>query len=307
MGSTLRDFIVVGLGAMAFGVILAIHTDRIPAAEIHYHLVENWAQFPPGVTTWSAATGVDVDSHDNVYIFHRNESMPIMAFDRNGKFLRGWGQGMFKTTHFLRVDPVGSVWVTDRGDMQAFKFNSEGNLLMTLGKKGVTGNNTSEDTFNGMADVAISKHGDIFVADGEGPNSRIVKFSKEGRFIKWWGGQGSGPGQFNVPHSIALDPKGHVYVADRANNRIQIFDQNGKFLNQWTNFGTPWGLFVKGERIYVVDGTANNCLLIASTKDGRVLEKIEGLSNPTAVAVNSKGEIYIGEVNGTNVKKFVKN
>src|SRR5215467_6594669 len=159
MGSTFKDFIVVGLGAMAFGVILAIHTVRIPAAEIHYHLVENWAQFPPGVTTWSAATGVDVDSDDNVYIFHRNESMPIMAFDRNGKFLRGWGQGMFKTTHFLRVDPVGSVWVTDRGDMQAFKFNSEGRLLMTLGKKGITGDDTSEDTFNGMADVAISKHG----------------------------------------------------------------------------------------------------------------------------------------------------
>jgi DNA-binding beta-propeller fold protein YncE len=207
----------------------------------------------------------------------------------------------------LRVDPVGSVWVTDRGDMQAFKFNSEGKLLMTLGKKGITGDNTSEDTFNGMADVAISKHGEVFVADGEGPNSRVVKFSKEGKFIKWWGGKGTDPGQFNVPHSIALDAKGHVYVADRSNNRIQIFDQNGKFLNQWTNFGTPWGVFVKGEMIYVVDGTANNCLLIASTKNGKVLEKIGGLSNPTAVAVDSKGEIYIGEVNGSNVKKFVKN
>ena len=160
MGSTFKDSTVVSLAVVALGAVLAIDTVPILAAETHYKLVENWAQFPPGVTNWSAATGVDVDSDDNVYIFHRNESMPIMAFDRNGKFLRAWGHGMFKTTHFLRVDPVGSVWVTDRGDMQAFKFNSEGRLLMTLGKKGITGDNTSEDTFNGLADLAISKQCD---------------------------------------------------------------------------------------------------------------------------------------------------
>ena len=108
--------------------------------------------------------------------------------------------------------------------MQAFKFNSEGKLLMTLGKKGVTGDNKSQDTFNGMADVAVAKNGDIFIADGEGPNTRVVQFSKDGKFIKWWGGKGTGPGQFNVPHSIAIDSKGRVYVADRSNNRIQIFD-----------------------------------------------------------------------------------
>jgi DNA-binding beta-propeller fold protein YncE len=233
--------------------------------------------------------------------------MPIMVFDRRGKFLRSWGQGMFKTTHFLRVDPAGYVWVTDRGDMQAFKFTLDGKLLMTLGKKGVTGDNTSEDTFNGMADLAVAKNGDIFIADGEGPNTRVAKFSKDGKFIKWWGGKGIDPGQFNVPHSIAIDSQGRLYVADRSNNRIQIFDESGKFLNQWTNFGTPWGLFIKGNLIYVVDGTENNCLLIAGTKDGNVLEKIEGLANPTAVTVDSSGAIYVGEVNGTNVKKFVKN
>jgi DNA-binding beta-propeller fold protein YncE len=176
---------------------------------------------------------------------------------------------------------------------------------MTLGKKGITGDNTSQDAFNGMADLAVAKSGDIFIADGEGPNTRVVKFSKDGKFIKWWGGKGTDPGQFNTPHSIAIDSKGRVYVADRSNNRIQIFDQDGKFLDQWTNFGTPWGLFIKGDLIYVVDGSANNCLLIASTRDGKVLE-IEGLGNPTAVTVDSSGAIYVGEVNGTNVKKFVK-
>src|SRR5437660_1583428 len=129
----------------------------------HYQLVENWAQFPPGITKWGSATGVDVDARDNVYVLHRNEAVPIMVFDRNGKFLRSWGQGMFKTTHFLRVDRSGNVWVTDRGDMQAFKFKPDGKLLMTLGKKGVTGDNTSQDTFNGMADLAVAKNGDIFI------------------------------------------------------------------------------------------------------------------------------------------------
>jgi DNA-binding beta-propeller fold protein YncE len=273
----------------------------------HYRLVENWVQFPPEVAKWGSATGVDVDAHDNVYVFHRDPLMPIIAFDRNGKFLRAWGKGMFKTTHFLRVDRFGSVWVTDRGDMVAYKFSPEGKLLMTLGKKGVTGDNTSQDTFNGMADLAVAKNGDILIADGEGPNTRVVKFSKDGKFIKWWGGKGTGPGQFDQPHSIALDSKGRVYVADRSNNRIQIFDEDGKFLNQWTNFGTPWGVFItKDDMLYVVDGTSNNCLLIASTKDGKVIDRIEGLSNPTAVTVDSKGAIYVGEVNGTNVKKFVR-
>jgi len=306
MASAFKDFVAFAAVVLAFGATSTIDTVEMRAAERRYQLVENWAQFPRGVTKWGAATGVDVDRYDNVYVLHRNESMPVMAFDRHGKFLRGWGQGMFKTTHFLRVDPSGYVWVTDRGDMEAFKFSSDGKLVMTLGKRGLTGDNTSQDTFNGMADLAVAKNGDIFIADGEGPNTRVVKFSKDGKFIKWWGGKGTDRGQFNVPHSIALDSKGRVYVADRSNNRIQIFDESGKFLNQWTNFGTPWGLFIKKDLIYVVDGTENNCLLIASTKDGKVLEKIAGLSNPTAVAVDSNDAIYIGEVNGSNVKKFVK-
>src|SRR6266850_6012399 len=212
MTRTFKDLLVVAAVVIAFGATATVYTVRVRAAESHYEVVENWAQFPPGVTKWGSATGVDVDARGNVYVLHRNESMPIMVFDRHGKFLRAWGQGMFKTTHFLRVDRFGNVWVTDRGDMQAFKFNSAGKLLMTLGKKGVTGDNTSQDTFNGMADLAVAKSGDIFIADGEGPNTRVAKFSKTGKFIKWWGGKGTGPGQFDVPHSIAIDAKGRVYV-----------------------------------------------------------------------------------------------
>ena len=298
--NTRRITTIVLVSALAAGIAAA----QSPGNS--YRLVENWAQFPAGMTAWGAATGVDVDAQGNVYVFQRNESMPIVAFDRDGKYLRAWGQGMFKTTHFLRVDPSGNVWITDRGDMQAFKFDSRGKLLLTLGKKGVTGDNESHDAFNGMADVAVASNGDIFIADGEGPNSRIAKFAPDGAFLKWWGGPGTDPGQFDQPHSIAVDSQDRIYVADRSNNRIQIFDASGTFLKQWTNFGTPWGLFIKDDRIYVVDGTDNNCLLIANLEDGKILEKIEGLHNPTAVAVDSRGTIYIGEVNGTNVAKFVK-
>jgi DNA-binding beta-propeller fold protein YncE len=289
---------------------LAVFSLWVPAsasAQDHFKLEEGWAHFPPEVTKWGGATGVDVDSHDNVYVFHRNDAMPIMAFNRDGKFLRAWGQGMFQTTHFLRVDRNGNVWVTDRGAMVAYKFSPEGKLLMTVGQKGVKGDNESKEAYNGMADLAFGKNGDVYIADGEGPNTRVVKLSKDGKFIKWWGGKGTEPGQFNMPHSIAVDSKGRIYVADRSNNRIQIFDPDGKFITQWTNFGVPWGLFItKNDMLYVVDGSDNNCLLIADTKDGKIIDRIDGLGNPTAVAVDSRGAIYIGEVNGTNVRKFVR-
>jgi hypothetical protein len=239
-------------------------------------------------------------------VFHRNEAMPIMAFDKNGKFLRAWGQGMFKTTHFLRTDREGNVWVTDRGDHQVFKFSPEGKLLLTLGRKGVAGDNDSRDAFNGVADLVIAKNGDIFIADGESTNTRVVKYSKDGKFVSWWGGLGKEPGKFDEPHSIAIDSDGRLYVGDRRNKRVQVFDQKGKFLQQWTHLGTPWGVFAKGNRLYVVDGTENNRLYIVNTKDGKVLEEIEGLRNATAVTVDANDAIYIGEVNGTNVRKLVK-
>jgi len=296
--------------ALALAALLATAATTIAHAQSatgSYQVVENWATFPEGVTAWSAATGVDIDPRNgNIYVFHRNESMPIMAFDKNGKFLRAWGQGMFKTTHFLRTDRDGNVWVTDRGDHQVFKFSPEGKLLMTLGRKGVVGENDSRDAFNGVADLVIARNGDIFIADGESTNTRVVKYSKDGKFVSWWGGKGTEPGKFDEPHSIAIDSDGRLYVGDRRNKRVQVFDQKGKFLKEWTHLSTPWGVFVKGDRLYVVDGTDANCLLIVNTKDGKVLERIEGLSNATAVTVDANDAIYIGEVNGTNVRKLVK-
>ncbi|MDA1092370.1 MAG: peptidyl-alpha-hydroxyglycine alpha-amidating lyase family protein [Acidobacteria bacterium] len=271
-----------------------------------YRVVDNWAQFPDGVTAWSSATGVDIDSKGNIYVFHRNESMPIMAFDRHGTFLRSWGQGLFKTTHFLRTDRDDNVWVTDRGDHQVFKFSPTGELLMTLGKKGVIGDNDSTDAFNGVADLVIAKNGDVFIADGESTNTRMVQYAADGTFVTWWGGLGTAPGQFDEPHSIAIDDDGRLYVGDRRNKRVQVFDQTGAFVTQWTHLGTPWGVFVRDDRLYVVDGTETNSLLIVNISDGTVLERVDGLNNPTAVTVNADGEIFIAEVRGENVRKLVR-
>ena len=157
-----------------------------------------------------------------------------------------------------------------------------------------------------MADLVIAKNGDIFIADGESTNTRVVKYSKDGKFVSWWGGKGTEPGKFDEPHSIAIDSRGRLYVGDRRNKRVQIFDQSGKFLQQWTHLGTPWGVFVKGDLLYVVDGTEANCLYIMNTKDGKIVDKVEGLRNATAVTVDSKNAIYIGEVNGANVRKLVR-
>ena len=291
---------------LAAVVLTCVGTMPAVEADESYRFVENWATFPDGVTAWSSATGVDIDPKGNIYVFHRNPAMPIMAFDRNGKFLRAWGQNMFKTTHFLRADRDGNIWVTDRGDHQVFKFDAEGRLLMTLGRKGVVGDNESRDAFNGVADLVVAKNGDIFIADGESTNTRIVKYSKDGTFVTWWGGKGAEPGKFDEPHSIAIDSDGLLYVGDRRNKRVQVFDQRCTFLRQWTNLGTPWGLFVKGDRLYVVDGTENNCLLIVKIKDGTVVSRVDGLKNPTAVTVDAQGAIYIAEVNGANVRKLIK-
>jgi len=177
---------------------------------------------------------------------------------------------------------------------------------MTLGRKGVAGDNESRDAFNGVADLVIANNGDIFIADGESTNTRVVKYSKDGKFVTWWGGKGTEPGKFDEPHSIAIDSRGRLYVGDRRNKRVQVFDQTGKFIEQWNHLGTPWGVYVKDDLLYVVDGTEANCLFIMNIKDGKIVDKVEGLKNATAVTVDANDNIYIGEVNGQNVKKLVR-
>jgi sugar lactone lactonase YvrE len=232
--------------------------------------------------------------------------------------------------HGICVDKDGNVWITDgqgrdgKGH-QVFKFSPDGKLLMTLGKAGVAGD--GPDTFNQPSDVIVAPNGDIFVADGHGGNSnaRIVKFNKDGKFIKTWGKKGSGPGEFDTPHSLAFDSRGRLFVADRNNNRIQIFDQDGKFLDEWKQFSRPSGLYIdKNDVLYAADSESNAMrhpgwkrgMRVGSAKDGTVTAFIpdpepdpdhSGTSAAEGVVADARGNIYGAEVGPKGIKKYVKN
>jgi sugar lactone lactonase YvrE len=300
-----------------------------------YRAVDNWAKLPEG-RTWGSTSAVDVDRDGNIWVGERcganscsGSNLPsILKFSSSGKLLASFGEGMFLFPHGMLVDKDGSIWVTDgqgkdgKGH-QVFKFSPEGKVLLTLGKAGVAG--TDESTFNQPSDVAVAPSGDIFVADGHGgmTNARIVKFSKDGKFIKTWGKKGSGPGEFDTPHALAFDSKGRLFVGDRGNNRIQIFDQDGKFLEQWTQFGRPSGLFIdKNDALYVADSESNTMrhpgwkrgIRVGSAKDGSVKAFIpdpepdpdhSATSGAEGVAADAQGNIYGAEVGPKALKKYV--
>lgn len=292
-----------------------------------YHMVEGWPDLPSNIK-WGQVIGVDIDAQGNIWVFHRSNP-PILEFDPSGKLLTSFGTDMFVQAHGLAIDSQGNIWVTDAQGkdgkgQQVFKFSRDGKVLMTLGKAGVAGE--GPDTFHGPSDVVVAKNGDIFVADGHDPdsNGRVVKFSKDGKFIKAWGKHGSGPGEFSAPHSIALDSRGRLYVADRSNSRIQIFDQNGKFIAEWKQFGRPSGLFIdKNDTIYVADSQSNakqnpgfkRGIRIGSVKDGKVTAMIpfdepnpDGNNNNgiEGVAADSAGNVYGAQTGGEVLHRYSK-
>jgi streptogramin lyase len=292
-----------------------------------YRVVEGWAQLTADVK-WGGVISIEPDAAGNIWVFHRNQP-PILEFDASGKMLNCFGADMFVQAHGMAVGPDGSVWVTDAQGKdgkghQVFKFSRDGKVLMKLGKAGVVGDGS--DTFSGPTDVVVAANGDIFVSDGHvaDSNGRIVKFSKDGTFIKAWGKKGSGPGEFNTPHSMAMDSRGRLFVADRGNNRIQIFDQNGTFIDQWKQFGRPSGVFIdKKDNIYVADSQSNATqnpgftrgIRIGSAKDGKVTAFIpDKTPNPDAttnagpegVAADAHGNVYVGDVSTETLTKYVK-
>jgi peptidylamidoglycolate lyase len=291
-------------------LILAAATAGSGAAQSgsvqHYRLVRDWARLPAG-TAWGVMTAVGIDSTGNIFAFQRGEpDAKVLVFDTNGNWIRTWGENTFIYPHGLRVLSAGAVWIADRQMQQVIKFDRAGQALMTLGTKNAAGNADSTDRFNGASDVALGSNREIYVSDGEGGNARIVKFSAEGRFLKYWGGRGSGPGQLNTPHALAVDARGRIWVCDRGNKRLQIFDAEGTVLAEMSQFGTPASIaFAADDLVYVAAGEPENMVTIG-TLDGKVLGRIEGLNSPHGIAVAPDGAIFVAESAGKAVLKFVR-
>lgn len=324
------------LFAVGFGAawITAKYRASPPASGEAYHLVPNWPQLPDGLILGQVA-GVDVASNGNVFVFHRAErvwngeeielefiaSPTMLVLDsKTGEVIEQWGAEMFVMPHGLTIDHEDYLWLTDVGLHQVFKFDAKGNLLMTLGERGVAGDDASH--FNMPTDVAIAPNGSFYVSDGY-VNSRVTKFSSDGQFIMRWGARGMGAGQFDVPHSIALDAQGLVYVADRGNARIQIFDETGRFIKEWkdSSLGRPWAVRINetGE-IFIVDGGDQNeywpdrARILKLDSQGNILASFGSYGRkpgqfiwPHTIAIDSDGALYVGEVaTGMRIQKFTK-
>jgi streptogramin lyase len=238
----------------------------------------DWGQLPAG-RKWGSTASVTTAPDGTIWVVDRCGNSgaggttcggagasvaPIFQLDSSGKVLKSLGAGLFVSPHKLTIDKDGNLWLADNGAHQVFKLDQSGKVVMTLGKKGVAG--AGHDEFDAPTEVAVADNGDIFVADGHSGggtatgNARVVKFDKTGTFVKTWGRKGMGPGEFDVPHTIVLDSRGRVFVGDRQNNRVQVFDPAGKFIAVWYQFGRPSGLFIdkKTDTLYVADSESRD-------------------------------------------------
>jgi peptidylamidoglycolate lyase len=249
------------------------------------------------------------DRAGRVYVFQRSPTYPMLVFDHDGQYLSSWGRGRFTEPHGCRVAPDGSVWLTDNGDHRVLRFTGDGRLLRSWGVRGVAGNDARH--FNRPADVAFGPAGDIYIADGYG-NARVVRLAADGSFVQAWGRHGTGPSEFHLVHTIAVDGAGLVYVGDRENRRIQIFTSDGRFLREWTAVGYPFGLaFLPGQRrLVVADGVADTLSIYDLA--GRRLARWGGTGSAPGkmrrahlCATDAAGAIYVAEVKNHRVQKFV--
>jgi len=323
----------LGIGAAAFagattlGTMGSLLSPRSAAAadpallgkgKYQYRVAEGWGELPPDIKFGDAA-GVAIDGRDNVYVFNRG-AHPVIVFDRNGKFLRSWGQDAgFVRPHGASMGPDEKLYLTDDDGQFVRVFTLDGKLLQTIGTPKVAATRFSGEPFNRCTHTALSPQGDIYVSDGY-QNARVHKFSPDGKLQFSWGEIGTAPGQFNLVHNVACDDDGWVYVADRENHRVQVFDGKGKYQTQWNNLMRPCGLFVaRGSNPLAFIGELGPETAATLTKDvpnlgprvtiasnkGDVLAYLgtqtigEGPGQfiaPHGIAVDSRGDIYVAEV-----------
>ena len=309
------------------------------SAPNRYRRIQDFFKLPPG-RTMGSSSAVAIDHEGHLWVADRcgaNDCAgslldPIMEFDANGRFIKAFGGGMLLFPHGFFIDAHDNIWVTDghagggKGD-DVLEFDRDGHLLRTLGKPGVSGN--GPDTLHEPSAVLVTPGGAIFVADGHEPgvgNARIVKFDKDGRFVKQWGGHGSGPGQFEMPHALAMDSRGRLFVADRGNDRVQIFDQQGRLLAIWRQFSRPSGLYIdRHDVLYASDSESrsakgygyhpgwNRGVRIGSARDGVVTAFIPDLqpdqeskdtTGGEGVAADGRGNVFTADVDPREIVKF---
>ena len=293
---------------LAIACLTPLSAELKSGPALPHKVVINWAKLPKG-WNFGETSGVAVDKQDNVWVFNRG-AHPVIQFDKNGNMLQAWSDMTLVSSHGIRVDPQGNIWGIDVKGHRVVKYDTAGKVQMVLGRS--PGKNDSSGDFNEPTNIAFAPNGDFFISDGY-VNSRVAKFNREGDHLAHWGAKGTGDGEFNLVHDVVLDKSGRLYVADRTNERIQIFDTNGKFLGKWSNIGAPWGLdYVERENaIYMCDGVNNR--VVKLNLEGEVLGVLGSYGKTPgkfdfahSIAVDSTGAIYVAEIRNWRVQKFVK-
>jgi sugar lactone lactonase YvrE len=299
-----RILLVLVTGLLAYAV-LARNANLVAAqGSDRYVINSEWAKLPAAMT-WDASTSaIAADGKGNVVVLVRTAPF-FRMFTRDGKFVRSWGEpDLFVEPHSIMFDRDGFIWTTDANGHVVYKFSADGKqLLMTLGKKGVAGDNTSKDLFNRPNAVAIAPNGDVLVSDGY-VNSRVVRFAKDGKFIAIVGGvKGNQPGQLQLPHGVVLDSKGRLIVSDSDNKRIAVFDKDGKFLENWA-FPSRGGSFITADDVLYVSDVNDGVINIL--KDGKLVESIKVPGRPHWVTLDKDGTIYATDSMNRVVMKITK-
>ena len=301
--------------------------------KFEFEVIRGWGQLPEG---WSyvEVAGVAVDSKDRVYVFTRGQH-PVIVFDKEGKFLNAWGEGVFACPHGIFIDKDDNLYLSDDGDHTVRICDTDGKVKLTLGKAGVASETGYKEgvspvlyggnPFNRVTNVAMGRNGDLYIADGYG-NARVHRFTKDGKLITSWGRPGGRPGEFNLPHSIAVDSAGRIYVADRENSRVQIFNENGMFIREWTWVNRPLDLFIDdqdnihisesgwvkpvGTPLHYNNKVAPPCghdpiaRVTVCDPDGKVIARVGGHNPvlpgnfvaPHGISCDSRGDLYVGQV-----------